>query len=115
MSRLADIVHRRERLSARAEEQRRALAGALAGCRAIVSVADRGLAWGQWVRRHPAALAIAVAGLLAARPRLALRWAARGLAMWRTGRFVLGLVRSVAAARRAGRHATAADHPRTQS
>jgi YqjK-like protein len=110
VSRLDDIVQKRERLAARAEDQRRALAEALAGCRGVLSVADRGLAWGKWAREHPVVLAIATAALVAAKPRLGLRWAARGLAMWRTGRFVLDLVRALAA-RRTGR----TDQARTQS
>jgi YqjK-like protein len=110
MSRLADIVQKRERLVARADEHRRALAETLAGCRRVLSIADRGFAWAQWARGHPLLIAVAAAALVAARPRLALRWAARGLALWRTGRFALALIRTVAAGR-----AARADQPKPQS
>ena len=99
MSRLSDIVQKRERLTARAEEQRRAIGDALAAYQRPLSLADRGVAWTRWARGHPVVIAVGLAALVAARPQLALRWAARGLALWRTGRFVLELIRTVAARR----------------
>jgi YqjK-like protein len=103
MSRLDEIVQRRERLSARAGEQRAAIAEALVPLRSLVSIADRGLAWGQWAREHPVLIAVATSALVAARPRLGLRWAMRALAMWRSGRFALDLVKTFAAMRAAGK------------
>lgn len=114
MSRLAEIVQKRERLAARADEQRRTIAESLAGWRRVVSVADRGVAWARWAREHPVVIAVATAALVAARPRLGLRWAVRGLTLWRTGRFVLDLVRTLAAMR-AGGHATETGQPSAQS
>jgi hypothetical protein len=105
MSRLDEIVQKRERLAARAEEQRRAIAEVLARYSAPLSLADRGFAWANWARQHPVLIAVATAALVAARPRLGLRWAVRGLTLWRTGRFALDLVRTFAAMR-AARHAT---------
>jgi YqjK-like protein len=110
MNRLAEIVQKRERLAARAEEQRRTIAESLAGCQRVLSVADRGVAWARWARGHPVLIAVATAALVAARPRLGLRWAVRGLTLWRTGRFALDLVRTLAAMR-AGRYATGDQPP----
>jgi YqjK-like protein len=114
VSRLAELALRRERLVTRAAEQRAAIAESLAGCRRIVSVADHGLAWGQWARQHPVVIAIATAALVAARPRLGLRWVVRGLSLWRTGRFALDLLKTFAAMR-AARAAPPATQPSGQS
>jgi YqjK-like protein len=107
MSRLDELAQRRERLVARASEQRSAIAESLAGCRTMLSVADRGLTFGRWMREHPAAIAIATAVLVAVRPRLGLRWVVRTLSLWRTGRFVLDLAKTFAAMRAARAHSTA--------
>jgi YqjK-like protein len=101
MSRLDELARRRERLIGRASEQRAAITESLAGCRRVLSVADRGLAWGQWAREHPVVIAMATAALVALRPRLGLRWVVRALSLWRTGRFALDLVRTFAAMRNA--------------
>jgi YqjK-like protein len=101
MSRLDELARRRERLVGRAAEQRAAIAESLSGCRRMLSVADRGLAWGQWARGHPVLIAIGTAALVAVRPRLGLRWVVRALSLWRTGRFALDLVRTFAAVRSA--------------
>src|SRR5262249_36098126 len=92
MSRLAEIVQKRERLAARSDEQRREIVETLAGCSTVLSVADRGLALGRWARDHPIASAVAIAALVGARRRLGWRGAVRALALWRTGRYVLDLV-----------------------
>jgi len=114
MSRLTDIVRKREYLAARAEEQRRAIGDAFAASRGPLSLADRGFAWANWARQHPVVIAVATAALVAARPRLGLRWAVRGLTLWRTGRFVLDIVRTLAAMR-AERNAAEAGQPSVQS
>ena len=114
MSRLDELALRRERLVARAAEQRTAISESLAGCRSMLSVADRGLTWGRWLREHPAVIAIATAVLVAARPRLGLRWVVRTLSLWRTGRFVLDLVKTFAAMR-AARAPRAPAQPSDQS
>jgi hypothetical protein len=101
VSRLADIARKREQLIARSAEQRRAIAESLEGCRGVLSIADRGLAWGKWARGHPVLIAIATAGFVAVRPRLGLRWVVRALSLWRTGRFALDLVKTFAAMRAA--------------
>jgi YqjK-like protein len=105
MSRLEELAAKRERLAARAAEQRAAIAASLAGCRRILAVADRGIAWGQWAREHPVAIAVAAAALVAMRPRLGLRWVVRALSLWRTGRFALDLVKTFVSMRAA--HAAA--------
>jgi YqjK-like protein len=101
MSRLDELARRRERLVARASEQRAAIGQSLAGCRRILVFADRGIAWGLWAREHPVAIATAAAALVAARPRLGLRWIVRALSVWRTGRFALDLLKTFAAMRAA--------------
>jgi len=115
VNRLDELAVRRERLVARAAEQRAAVAASLAGCRSVLSIADRAFVWGQWARRHPALLAISTAVLVAARPRLGLRWVVRALSVWRTGRFALDLVRTFAAMRAARPPAQSPAAPSDQS
>jgi hypothetical protein len=101
MSRLDDIARKRERLVARAAEQRRAIGESLDGLQGVLSVADRAFTLGKWARGHPAVLAIATTGLVALRPKLGLRWVVRALSLWRTGRFALDLLKTLAAMRAA--------------
>ena len=99
MSALADILERRARLVAEAETQRRALAEGLAGCRSVLVVADRGLAWAAWLRARPYLVVALVTAIAVLRPRFALAWSARLLTLWRVGRLVYDAIKPLASVR----------------
>jgi hypothetical protein len=100
MNALADILDRRARLLAEAEVQRESLAENLAVCRSVLIVADRGIAWAKWLRARPY-LVVAVATAFAAlRPRRALVWSARAIALWRLGSVLYNLIAPALAGRR---------------
>ena len=96
MRALSDILERRARLIAEAEAQRRALGEGISACRTILVVADRSIALAAWLRAKPyvvVALVIAVAVL---RPRFALAWSGRLIALWRVGQLLHHAFRLVA-------------------
>ena len=99
MSALAEIVERRARLLAEAEAQRRALAEAIAVCRSVLVVADRGIAWASWLRSRPYIVVAAATAIAALRPRLALEWSARLLTLWRVGRLLYDAIKPAAGER----------------
>jgi len=76
MSVLAEIIERRARLVAEADAQRHALAEGFAGCRSVLVVADRGIAWATWLRARPYLVVAFVTAIAVLRPRLALEWSA---------------------------------------
>ena len=87
MSALDDILERRARLVAEAQAQRNALSNALAGCRSVLDIADRGLVWGAWLRARPYLVVAAAAALAVLKPGRMLGWSTRLLTLWRVGRF----------------------------
>jgi hypothetical protein len=93
MSALAQILERRARLLAEAEGQRHALAEEIAVCRSVLVVVDRGIAWATWLRARPYLVVVAAAAIAVLRPRLALQWSARLVALWRVGRLLLNAVK----------------------
>ena len=97
MSALAEILERRARLLAEAEAQRQSLAEGIDVCRSVLVVVDRGIAWATWLRARPYLVVAAAAAVAVMRPRLALRWSARLLTLWRVGRVLLGAIRPAAA------------------
>jgi len=99
MSALAEILERRARLVAEAEAQRRDLAAGLAGCRSVLVVVDRGIAWASWLRARPYVVVIAAAAIALLRPKLALGWSARLLMLWRVGRFLYSVIKPAAGER----------------
>jgi hypothetical protein len=101
VSALAEILERRVRLLAEAEAQRHALAEGIDVCRSVLVVVDRGIAWATWLRARPYLVVAAAAAVAVLRPRLALQWSARLLALWRVGRLLLGAIKP-AAGERAG-------------
>lgn len=99
MNALAEILERRARLVAEALTQRHALAEGLAGCRSVLIVADRGIAWATWLRARPYLVVAAVTAIAVLRPRLALEWSARLLTLWRVGRLVYDAIKPLAGER----------------
>ena len=93
MSALPQILERRARLLAEAEAQRQALAEGIAVCRNVLVVADRGIAWATWLRARPYLVVAAATAIAVLRPKFALAWSARVLALWRVGRLLHDVVK----------------------
>lgn len=93
MSALEDILRRRAHLVAEAEAQRRALAGEIAACGGVVTVIDRGIMWARWLRARPYLVVAVVTAIAVLKPRFALAWSARVIAIWRAGRFLYEAVK----------------------
>jgi hypothetical protein len=89
---LLEIARRKERLSARAQAQRQALAGTVHDLRQPMAVADRALSIARFLRAHPvfvaAVVTAAVAALVAFRGRGLAGLAGRALSAWRLWRMV---------------------------
>jgi hypothetical protein len=89
---LLDIARRKERLSARAQAQRQALAGAVHDLREPIGIADRALGIARFLRAHPvlvaAAVTAAVTALVVFRGRGLAGLAGRALSAWRLWRVV---------------------------
>jgi hypothetical protein len=99
-----ELAARRSRLLARSARLRERLGVELEEFRAPLGVVDRlGAGW-RWLRTNPQWPLAAVVVLAVVRPRRALRWAARGLWLWRVARPWWGIVR---AATRSGAARTA--------
>jgi len=81
-----EIARRKERLIARCEAQRRAIADAVRALEGPISVADRGLVAARFLRAHPVVLAALVAVVVSLRGRTLLANGARVLALWRLWR-----------------------------
>lgn len=58
----------------------------------VLNAADRIQAGGHWMKQHPALLAAVAVGLLAWRPRGALKWAGKGWTLWQTWQRIAPLV-----------------------
>jgi len=93
MSAIRDILDRRGRLLAEAEAQRRSLGESFAVCRGVLTVADRGIAWAGWLRARPYVVVAAVTAIAVLRPKLALAWSARVLALWRVGSILYAVIK----------------------
>ena len=93
MSALPQILERRARLLAEAGGQRHALAEGIAVCRSVLVVVDRGIVWAAWLRARPYLVVAAATAIAVLRPRLALEWSARLLALWRVGRLLYDAVK----------------------
>lgn len=78
-----ELATRHGLLKARIDEQRRALAGHSVPLELALAQGDKVLKGVDWLKHHPAAVGIAVALAVVARPRRAMRWARRGFFLWR--------------------------------
>jgi len=95
-SRDEELALRKQRLLQRIEQEREAL-GAVCQ-RALVPplrVADKVGAGARWLMAHPVVPAAVAAGLIAWRPVGLLRWAGRGLWLWRTWRKAQPIIQSL--------------------
>lgn len=81
---LAALAERRERLVARAAEEREALATGLARADQATGWLHAGLSIVDRARRHPLLVAGAAAALVALRPRITMKWLLRAWTLWRT-------------------------------
>ncbi len=90
---LIELARRKERLIARAENQRTEIAAAFERWRKPAGVLDRGIAVAEFLRAHPVLLAAGLAAAAALGRRNLMRWVASGMIAWRAWRSVQGWVR----------------------
>ncbi len=96
MSKTAELRDKRARLVARAVLERERFSAQLDAWRAPLALADKGIAAGRYLRRHPQWL-VAIAVVIALiRPRRAFAWARRGFVVWRTWRWISAEARDLA-------------------
>lgn len=93
---LIELARRKERLIARSEQQRIEISVACLRLRTPLSVADRGIAIARYLKAHPLVLAAGVAVAAIAGRHNLLRWAGRGLFLWRAWRSVSAWARKSA-------------------
>lgn len=92
--RLLELALRKQRLQWEIAAQRDQLARYGAGLAPAFGAADHVREGVRWMRQHPEAVAAGVAALVVVRPRVAWRWARRGVfawQAWRRLREVIGL------------------------
>lgn len=82
-SKLLELATRHGALKVRIEEQRRQLAQHAQPLEAALAKGDTVLKGVDWLKHHPAAVGLAVATVVVARPKRAWRWAQRGFFLWR--------------------------------
>jgi len=81
---MLDLATRHGTLRARIDEQRRGLARQSVPLQAALAQGDKVVQGVDWLKHHPAAVAVAVAAAVIARPGRAWRWAKRGFFVWRS-------------------------------
>ncbi|MDP3639492.1 MAG: YqjK family protein [Azonexus sp.] len=91
-TKLLELAMRRGVLKARIDAQRLALAEQSAPLENVLARGDAVLEGVDWLKHHPLAIAAAVAAVVVARPRRALRWARRGFFLWRSWQGVRNLL-----------------------
>lgn len=82
-SKLLELATRHGALKVRIDDQRRRLGLQSAPLESALARGDTVLEGVDWLKHHPAAVAVAVAAVVVARPRRAWRWAKRGFFVWR--------------------------------
>lgn len=78
-----ELATRHGALKARIDEQRRRLTQQSIPLEEALARGDTLLSGVDWLKHHPAAVALAVSAVVVARPRRAWRWAKRGFFVWR--------------------------------
>lgn len=81
--RLLELAARRGALQARIADQRRQLAQHSLPLQAAMAKGDLALDGVDWLKRHPGAVAAAVAAVVIAKPKRAWRLARRAFFLWR--------------------------------
>jgi hypothetical protein len=77
------LAMRHGALKARIGEQRRTLSDHVQPLEVALARGDAALQGVNWLKHHPAAIAVAVAAVVIFRPKAAWRWTKRGLVVWR--------------------------------
>ena len=90
---LTKLLVERERLLARSERQREAIAVAFGNLGGPAALIDRGIRFGRFLRSHPVAVAGLIAGMVVLRARSVLGMVARGISVWQLVRRVRALAR----------------------
>lgn len=90
---LIDVARRKERLIARCDGQRLLVAQTLRRWEQPARAIDRAWSVVHFLRHHPVALALAVAGAMVLGRRHLFKWAGRGLFAWRAWRTLSGWLR----------------------
>ncbi|MBI4195022.1 MAG: hypothetical protein HY526_08090 [Betaproteobacteria bacterium] len=81
-----EFARRKERLIARAARQRLVIGDAVGHWRKPIAVIDRGIAFARFLRSHPLLVAAGIAVAAALGRGRFMRWAGRGLFVWRAWR-----------------------------
>ncbi len=97
---LIELARHKERLIARAGQQRAEIIDAFRRWEKPAAAIDRGIAVARFLRAHPLLLAAGLALAAALGPRNLIRWLGRGLVAWRTWRSLGARVRRFHAAAR---------------
>jgi hypothetical protein len=90
---LTDVLVERERLLARCEQQRTAVADASRGLAPVTAMVDSITAAGRYLARHPVAVAGIVATAMVLRGRSLLGLAVRGIGLWRLAQRIRAVAR----------------------
>lgn len=80
---LLELATRHGALKARIDEQRRQLARHVEPLQGALAKGDSVLKGVDWLKHHPAAVGLAVAAAVIARPKRAWRWGRRSFLLWR--------------------------------
>jgi hypothetical protein len=96
---LIAIARRKERLSARAQAQRRAIAASFQDLGRPIGVADRVLEAGRFLRAHPVLVAAAATALFVLRGRSLVGLAGRAFSAWRLWRTISAMIGPLLAGR----------------
>lgn len=95
-TRMAEIARRKERLVAACARERAGLGEALAAWQVPIAAVDRGISATRFLAAHPVAVAAGLVIVAVLGRRGLLRWAGRGLVVWRAWRTVRALVGTLA-------------------
>lgn len=82
-ARALELATRHGALKVRIAAQRDALAAQAQPLKSALAKADVVMEGADWLKHHPAAIGLAVAAVVVARPARAWRWAKRGFVVWR--------------------------------
>lgn len=88
MSAAIELALKKQRLQLRSAALRAEIAGHAAGIAPWLAAADKVRDGAVWLRRHPAVVVGTAFALLAARPRVVVRWVRRSLVAWQAWRRV---------------------------